>query len=69
VPSVLDYKSLGTGFDARTEVYLSFLSFTCVSRVILTLITIINFLIVISNCMLYEEKDMYKSHEDLLYAA
>ena len=30
--------ALGTGFNARTEVYLSFLSFfTCVSRVILTI--------------------------------
>ena len=38
VLSVLDYQSLGAGFDARMEVYLSFLSFfTCVSRVILTI--------------------------------
>ena len=33
--SILDSQSLGAGFDARMEVYLSFLSFfTCVSRVI-----------------------------------
>ena len=36
VLSVLDSQSLGAGFNARMEVYLSFLSFlTCVNRVIL----------------------------------
>ena len=38
VPSVLDSQSLGAGFDTRTEVCFSFLSFfTCVTRVILTI--------------------------------
>ena len=35
VLNVLDSQSLGTRFDAQTEVYLSFL--TCVNRVIITI--------------------------------